>query len=90
MCVFGDDCFIFEWSGKTCSVTPFSDSLGQATDVPICDVAVAYDSIVDGIHETIALIFWNALCIPDMGNNLIHPLFFVKLAIQSMNVRNSN
>ena len=43
MCVFGADCSVFEWSGKSCSVTPFTDSLGQAQDVPICDLAVAYD-----------------------------------------------
>ena len=73
MCVFGEDCFVFEWSGKTCSVTPFTDSLGKATDVPICDLAVAYDSLVDGMPETLILIFRNALCIPDMDHNLVPP-----------------
>ena len=73
MCVF-----------KTCSVTPFSDSLGQAKDVPICDIAVAYDSIVDGVHETLILIFRNALCIPEMGNNLIPP-FILREAGHTVN-----
>ena len=45
MCVYGDDCFVFEFSGKTCLVNSFSSSLGQATDVQICVLAVACDLI---------------------------------------------
>ena len=73
MCVFGEDCFVFEWSGRTCSVNPFSDSLGQATDVPICDIAVSYDCMTGEVPETFILIFQNALVIPDMDHNLIPP-----------------
>ena len=76
MCVFGEDCFVFEWSGKTCSINQFSSSLGQATDVPICDLAVAYEHISDSGHETLILIFRNALCIPEMDHNLIPPFIF--------------
>jgi hypothetical protein len=73
MCVFGADCSVFEWSGKTCSVTPFSDALGKAQDVPICDLAVAYDHISPDLPETFILIFRNALVIPAMDHHLIPP-----------------
>ena len=73
MCVFGADCSVFEWSGKSCSVTPFTDSLGQAQDVPICDLAVAYDYVSTDLPETLILIFRNALVIPNMNHHLVPP-----------------
>lgn len=83
MCVFGSDCFVFEWSGKTCSVTPFTDSIGKATDVPICDIAVAYDCTTD-VPETFVLIFRNVLCILNMDHNLIPP-FILREAGHTVN-----
>ena len=73
MCVFGDDCFVFEWSGRTCSVSPFTDTLGEESNVPVCDIAVAYDAYTDDIPETYILIFRNSLVIPDMDHNLVPP-----------------
>ena len=79
MCVFGDDCFVFEWLGQTCSINPFTASLGKATDVPICDLAVAYDHQSDDGPETFILLFRNTLCIPEMKHNLVPP-FIVRKA----------
>ena len=84
MCVFGEDCFIFEWSGKRCSVTPFTDTLGKANDIPICDVAVAYDSIIGDEPETFILIARNALVVPGMSNNLLPP-FILRQAGHTVN-----
>jgi hypothetical protein len=82
MCVFGRDSFIFEWSGKKCTVNPFAESVGQAKDVPICDIAVAYDCPLS--FKTYILIARNALYIPDMEHNLIPP-FIMRLAGNTVN-----
>ena len=43
MVVLGKHCFVFEWSaGQSCSVHPFSESLGSVKNVPIVDAAIAY------------------------------------------------
>ena len=71
MVVLGSDCFIFENTGRSCTVHPFSSDLGSARDVPIVDAALAYDCQYTG--ETIILLVRNALYIPTMENNLIPP-----------------
>ena len=43
MVVLGKDCSIFEQSSLTCSVKPFSETLGKVTHVPIVDAAIAYE-----------------------------------------------
>ena len=43
MVVLGRHAFIFESIGRTCSVKPFSDEFGVASNIPIVDGAVAYD-----------------------------------------------
>ena len=41
--ILGLNSFVFESTGRTCNVQPFSSDLGIATDVPIIDGALAYD-----------------------------------------------
>jgi len=41
MVVLGRNSFIFESTGKTCNVKPFSEEIGVAEDVPIVDGAIA-------------------------------------------------
>ena len=41
MVVLGKESFIFESTGKTCNVEPFSIDLGIAQDIPIVDAALA-------------------------------------------------
>ena len=43
MIVLGRECFIFESTGKTYIVEPFSADLGIAQDIPVVDAALAYD-----------------------------------------------
>ena len=71
MIVLGKECFIFESTGKTCNVQPFSDELGVASDVPIVDAALAYDCPFT--NYTYILIVRNALHIASMNHNLIPP-----------------
>ena len=71
MIVLGKECFIFESTGKTCNVEPFSAELGVASNVPIVDAALAYDCPFT--NETYILIIRNALHIASMNHNLIPP-----------------
>ena len=71
MIVVGSECFVFESTGRSCTVHPFSTDLGSAKDVPIVDAALAYDCQYTG--QTIILIARNALHIRTMKNNLIPP-----------------
>lgn len=71
MVVLGSNCFVFEWSGRTCTVKPFTDSLGTVQHVPIVDAAIAYDCPYS--HRTYILMIRNALYIPNLVNNLIPP-----------------
>ena len=71
MVVLGSECFVFEWSGKTCTVNPFTDQLGSAKDVPIVDAAIAYDCPYTNVSYV--LIIRNALYMPSMRSNLIPP-----------------
>ena len=43
MIVLVNHSFVFEWSGKSCTVNPFNDCLGSVKDVPIIYYAIAYD-----------------------------------------------
>ena len=71
MVVLGSNAYIFETSGRTCNVKPFSSDLGIATDVPIVDGAIAYDCPYSRV--TYIMIIRNALYIPSMKHNLIPP-----------------
>ena len=71
MVVLGRHAFIFESAGRTCSVKPFSDEFGVASNIPIVDGAVAYDCPYS--KQTFILIVRNALYIRSMEHNLIPP-----------------
>ena len=71
MVVLGKHSYIFESTGRTCDVKPFTDELGIATDIPIVDGAIAYDCPYT--RETYILIVGNALYIKTMDTNLIPP-----------------
>jgi hypothetical protein len=71
MIVLGKFSFIFESTGQTCSVIPFSKDLGVAENVPVVDGAIAYDDPFTG--QVYILICRNALYIPSMDNNLLPP-----------------
>ena len=71
MVVLGKDCFVFEGTGRSCTVRPFSSDLGIAENVPIVDAALAYDCPHSG--ATTILLVRNALHIPSMPHNLIPP-----------------
>ena len=59
MVILGKECFIFESTGKTCNVEPFSSELGIAENIPIVDAALAYDCPFT--HETYILIVRNVI-----------------------------
>ncbi len=71
MVVLGRNAFIFESTGRTCNVQPFSSELGTATNVPIVDGAIAYECPYN--HQVYILLIRNALYIPTMDTNLIPP-----------------
>lgn len=71
MIILGKECFIFESTGKTCNIEPFSAELGVASNVLIDDAALAYDCPFT--NETYILIIRNALHIASMNHNLIPP-----------------
>ena len=71
MIVLGKHAYIFEHTGRSCTVTPFTMSLGAATNVPVVDAAVAYECPYT--FKTYILIARNALHIPQMENNLVPP-----------------
>ena len=72
MAVLGKHSYIFESTGQTCNVKPFSSKLGIASNVLIVDgAAIVYDCPFT--QETYILIFRNALYIPTMDNNLLPP-----------------
>lgn len=60
--VLGLNSFMFESTGRTCNVQPFSTDLGVAMDVPIVVGAFAYDCPYSGIFYV--LVVRNALHIP--------------------------
>ena len=43
MVILGRNCFIFEWSGRTCNVMSFTKTLGTVQHIPIIDAAITYD-----------------------------------------------
>jgi hypothetical protein len=69
--VLGRNSFIFESTGRSCTVHPFSTELGKAENVPIVDGAIVYEDPHTG--EPFILIVQNALYIPSMQINLLPP-----------------
>ena len=75
MVVLGKHYFVFEKTGRTCNVQPFSTELVIAADVPIVDGAIAYD--FPYTKTTYVLIFSNVLHMPTMAHNLIPPFIMI-------------
>ena len=71
MIVLGNHFFVFEWSGKSCTVNPFNDCLGYVKDVPIIDANISYDFPYS--HECDILICQNALYLNNTEDNLLPP-----------------
>ena len=69
MVILGLNSFVFESTGRTCNVQPFSTDLGIAKDVPIVDGALAYDCPYT--HKVYVLVVRNALHVPSIDHNLI-------------------
>ena len=58
-CSFGSTCLVIENTGRTVSVEGFGEELGQVHDIPIVQVAVAYDCPITS--QTYVLLFNEAL-----------------------------
>ena len=69
--VLGSNSFVFESTGRTYNVQPFSSDLDVEKDVPIVDGALAYDCPYTG--EVCVLVVRNALHVPSIDYNLIPP-----------------
>ena len=69
MVAIGMNAFIFESSRRTCSVNPFSNEVVISDNIPIVDVAIAYDFQYS--YQTYIFIIRNALYIPTKHYNLI-------------------
>ena len=71
MIVLGKNLFIFESTGRTCTVNSFTPDLSKATNVPIVDGAIVYEDPYTG--QPYILLLRNALYIPSMDINLLPP-----------------
>ena len=71
MVVLGKHAYVFERTGRTCNVSPFTSELGVAPNVPVVDGAIAYDCPFT--FKPYILIVRNALYLPQMDHNLIPP-----------------
>ena len=71
MVVLGSISFVFESTGRTYNVQPFTSDLGVAKNVPVVDGSLAYDCPYTG--EVYVLVLRNALHVTSMDHNLIPP-----------------
>ena len=69
--VLGMNAFIYDITGITCSLKPFSSELGIAKNVTIVDALIVYHCQYS--NQTYILSILNALYIPTMQHNLIPP-----------------
>ena len=70
--VAGANCIILQYTGKECSVQPYSDAYTPTHNVPIVHAATAYESQDSG--QTYILIFNECLWMGDsMDHSLINP-----------------
>jgi Reverse transcriptase (RNA-dependent DNA polymerase) len=68
----GANCLVIWETGRTCSVSPFSNTYTALTNVPIVSAATAYDDPKTG--ETIILVFNEGVWLGDrMQNTLLNP-----------------
>ena len=80
MVCLGRQAIIINDDGKTCGVTPYDPSLGTKYNIPLRDMAIAYDDEVTG--EVIILVFFDALHMPTMDYNLIPPFILREAGLQ--------
>ena len=69
--VFGQNCTVYEDTGRKVDVRDFKDSDPSVTGVPIVNVICAYDD--PGTGETIMLLANDVMYVDSMRNNLIPP-----------------
>ncbi len=79
MAVLGNNCFIFENTGKTCDVSAFSPNI-ETTSLPIVDAVIVYDCPYN--LKSYLLMIRNALFVKEMTNNLIPPFLLRECGIQ--------
>lgn len=77
--VAGNNCTILQNSGRTTQVSPFTPEYDDLTEVPIVDVAIAYDCPYQS--TTHILVCHNALYVPALSNNLIPPFLMREAGI---------
>ena len=70
-CCFGSNATIVEETGHTVTVSPFTENLGELSDIKICTLAVAYDC--PDTLCTYILLFSQSLYIPTLAHHLICP-----------------
>ena len=69
--ILGKHLFVFEWSGKSCTVNPFNDCLGSVNCAPINNFDIDY--YFPYSHESYILLLHNALYLPNMEDKLLLP-----------------
>lgn len=67
--VAGNNCVVLELTGKTVSVTPFSEEYSAIKDVPVASVATAYDDPKTG--QVYILVFHEALYFGERMNHTL-------------------
>ena len=70
MAVLGKHCFIFDYTGKFCTVTAFNPSL-DSTKLPIVDAVIVYDCPYS--MKSFLLLIRNALYLEQAHDNLVPP-----------------
>ena len=86
MVVLGPDCFLFECSGRTCEVHPFTDTLELVNNVPIVDAAIAYDCPYT--HHTYVILCKNTLYVTSIQHNILTPFVMQESGATVNNVAN--
>lgn len=79
MVVAGRNSFILNRSGKVAHVSAFTPEVKALSEVPIVDVAIAYDC--PHSDQCYILVFHNALSVPSMEHNLIPPFILREAGI---------
>ena len=69
--VLGDHCFVFEWSGKYCTVNPFNNFMVSFKYVPIIYSDIDYYCPYP--PKCYIILCRNELYLPNMEDNLILP-----------------
>ena len=71
MIVPGKHVFVFEWSGKSCTMNPFNYCLGSVNFAPITNSDIDY--YFPYSHQCYILLFHNFLYLPNTEHKLLLP-----------------